>query len=248
MTPGGPQRYPAIHQYTAADDLRAIDILFDAGWISSGGARRCLSLLDSLAIDRTMRVLDIGCGRGGAAFMLAKRFGVHVDGIDITPINVEKALEALAGSEFERLVRFYDGCIFDFVAERAYDLVMSIDVFLHIDDLDRLFRKIRALLRPGGTLAFEVYCQGLRSDDMARYVTNAGYTIVSPDSMVAKLERCGFTSVAVDDLSAELMAYSESELQAARANGLTQYQDSLARRLTRLGKQEQSLNRFRARA
>ena len=45
------------------------------------------------------KVLDIGCGSGGSAFFMARHYGVHVTGIDLSSNMINLANDRLAKEE-----------------------------------------------------------------------------------------------------------------------------------------------------
>jgi len=55
------------------------------------------------------RVLDIGCGIGGPAFVLARKYGAHVTGIDLEPQLIERATRRAASSPRARSSRWRAG-------------------------------------------------------------------------------------------------------------------------------------------
>ena len=68
-----------------ADDLKGVDEFH------TGGVQATDDLLAQLKISSTTRVLDIGCGIGGAARHIASNTGVSVTGIDLTPDYINTA-------------------------------------------------------------------------------------------------------------------------------------------------------------
>lgn len=84
------------------------------------------ALVASLAIEPTMRILDVGCGDGTTALPLARR-GADVTGIDIARNLVEAGNRRAAEAGLQRL-RFQEGdaCRLDGVPDHAFDRTLSI--------------------------------------------------------------------------------------------------------------------------
>ena len=56
-----------------------------------GGINLTKEILKTEEINKTSRILDVGCGTGQTAAYLAEQYGAIVTGMDINPIMVEKA-------------------------------------------------------------------------------------------------------------------------------------------------------------
>jgi 2-polyprenyl-3-methyl-5-hydroxy-6-metoxy-1,4-benzoquinol methylase len=92
--------------------------------------------------------LDIGCGTGAFARSLAERSD-HVLGIDLSPEMVRVATSRSEGySNIE--YRVADVMEVDLPGEQ-YDCIASIATLHHMP-MDAILRKMKAALRPGGTL------------------------------------------------------------------------------------------------
>ncbi len=109
------------------------------------------------AIDSGARVLEIGCGPGTLAGMLARQ-GVQVTGIDTSAEMLQAARESLDGNqgggrqvEFKRLSALE---IEDSFAKETFDRVIGILVFSELsdDEIDCVFQQCREVLKPGGRL------------------------------------------------------------------------------------------------
>ncbi|MFL6248877.1 MAG: class I SAM-dependent methyltransferase [Thermoanaerobaculia bacterium] len=94
------------------------------------------------------RVLDAGCGPGGSAVWIARRFGCSVDGVDLFAPYIE-----IAGRYDASRVHFARA---DVTREppppETYDLVVCIAVGYLIEDKRSFFRNLIAALRPSGRL------------------------------------------------------------------------------------------------
>lgn len=106
---------------------------------------------------RPSRVLDVGCNAGLHALEWARR-GVEVVGIDSAPIAIDLARQRAGG---DARLRFEVGDLADPDLDRLgrFDLVTVLGgVFNCIPRAALLpaFRAIRAALRPGGDLVFDV--------------------------------------------------------------------------------------------
>ncbi len=99
-----------------------------------------------LGLRPDMRVLDIGCGWGGAARYMAERYGVEVVGITLSPRQAELAREVCAGLPVEIRLQDYREL------SGTYDRVFSIGMFEHVGYRNHctFMRIAREVLAPGG--------------------------------------------------------------------------------------------------
>jgi predicted TPR repeat methyltransferase len=96
-----------------------------------------------------LQILDLGCGTGlsGAAF---KDRAAHLTGIDLSPAMIEKARQR---GVYDTLAV---GDIEAGLGQAAYDLVVAADTLVYLGDLDAVFAKVGAALRPGAMFLFTV--------------------------------------------------------------------------------------------
>lgn len=111
-------------------------------------------LVHFASIPRGARVLDIGCGTGGAARWLAENLGCSVLGISISPVEVAAAIEKARGSGVENLIEFHvaDANKMDF-PEASFDAVWIVETSEHLVDKRRFLENCARVLKPGGRLA-----------------------------------------------------------------------------------------------
>jgi MPBQ/MSBQ methyltransferase len=109
------------------------------------------------------RLLDVGCGIGGSARILARDYGFDVLGISISPAQITRARELTPASLQERC-RFavMDALALDLpdgAAEgtdgtpgQGFDAVWSVEAGPHMADKQRYADELLRVLRPGGRL------------------------------------------------------------------------------------------------
>ncbi|MEO1001927.1 MAG: methyltransferase domain-containing protein [Cyanobacteria bacterium J06638_7] len=103
-------------------------------------------------LPRGARVLDVGCGIGGSARILAAHYGFDVLGISISAAQIERA-RALTGPHLSHC-RFavMDALALE-LADGSFDAVWSVEASPHMPDKQRYADELLRVLRPGGTLA-----------------------------------------------------------------------------------------------
>ena len=98
------------------------------------------------------RVLDVGCGIGGSARILARDYGLDVLGISISPAQIARAT-ALTPASLPRC-RFQVMDALDLtLADGSFDAVWSVEACPHMPDKQRYADELLRVLRPGGLLA-----------------------------------------------------------------------------------------------
>lgn len=105
------------------------------------------------------KVLEVGCGAGGPARVLAGEKGAVVTGIDITPglIDLARRLSEVADIS----VRFETADALDLPFEEAtFDVVWTQHAAAAIADKTRFYAEMRRVLKPGGRLAMHDMMQG----------------------------------------------------------------------------------------
>ena len=111
-------------------------------------------LAELAGIESTDRVLDLGCGIGGPARLIAASRGCRVIGVDLSEGFVEAARYLSLRTGQQQRVEFHAGSALalDF-ADASFDVVLLQHVAMNIADRPRLYREIRRLLAPGGRFA-----------------------------------------------------------------------------------------------
>jgi ubiquinone/menaquinone biosynthesis C-methylase UbiE len=170
--------------------------------IHPGGRAATEQLLSRAAIDAETRVLDVGCGVGTTAITVAERYGADVTAVDIAPLMLERAREAVEAANVKDRVHLQEGDILalDF-ADDSFDVVIAEAVTMFVDR-PRAARELIRVCRPGGRVlateflwrrppsdeAREVFlgqvCPGLHFDtaeDWVRIYTEAGLSDIEID-------------------------------------------------------------------
>lgn len=151
--------------------IAGMQMLYGEGFLSPGGPAEMAVFLDGIDLSGC-RVLDLGCGIGGAAVMLAEHFSAaHVTGVDIAedliPRATARAHEHGLGERIDfRAVR--PGPLpFD---DETFDVVFIKDVVSHVADKTAQFRELARVLRPGGRLLCAEFLIGdLKGEGRAIY-------------------------------------------------------------------------------
>ncbi len=159
--------------------------------------RQVEELIRFCGLGRGERVLDVGCGLGRHAFLLAER-GLRVEGLELSPSLIEQLHGSAAGRPE---ITVHQGDILDPPPQLAgrFDAVVGFFVLHHLPDLDRAALQVRRLLRPGGRVAFlepnafnpAFYLQIALTPGM-RWRAERGLLLMRPSVVLGAFQRAGF--------------------------------------------------------
>jgi phosphoethanolamine N-methyltransferase len=196
------------------DEIRKYEAVYGRHFVSPGGEATAREVLGLIAWQPNMDVLDVGCGLGGAALLMAQAFGARVHAIDLSRNMLGLAQARCQEAGLTHAVTFEHADILRYDRPARYDLVHSRDVFLHIHDKSRLLDALMRCLRPGGLLLFTDYlCRaGARSADFAAYIHERGYDLRALEEYAALLELAGFDIILAQDRTADFVDILEREL------------------------------------
>jgi SAM-dependent methyltransferase len=130
------------------------------GYTLVGNYARALTfkeLLDQLPLEEFKRIMDLGCGYGEYAFMLADALPqATVTALDINQTSIQN-IERLAREHGMDNLETHGNTI-DTLQDRdgQYDFIYSVDVFEHIKEEEMPFAQAKEKLRTGGYLLIKI--------------------------------------------------------------------------------------------
>jgi len=206
------QKWLDENQYSRNGILR-YERIFGKTFVSTGGAETTSMLTKDLGLTPDMKVLDIACGIGGSAFLMAREYGVQVHGVDLSTnmLGIAKEYREQSEPDVKHRVQFHmeDVTTMSY-PDSFYDLVYSRDAIMHIEDKRALYKNFYNTLKPGGQLLVTDYCWGNmeHTEKFLNYVAQRNYHLLNVEEYGKILESVGFKNVkAVDktDLMVEVM-------------------------------------------
>jgi len=105
-----------------------------------------------------MRVLDLGCGWGSASLWIAE----HYPNTQVTAVsNSRPQRDFIAGLAAERGLGNVDAILCDmnhFNTDRRFDRVVSVEMFEHMRNYERLFERVAGWLESDGRFFMHIFC------------------------------------------------------------------------------------------
>lgn len=171
-----------------AEHLRAVDEFH------IGGGPATEHLLDPLGLGPHTKVLDIGCGIGGAVRHMVRTYGCDVTGMDLTPdfVDTARRLSERLGVTAE----FFVGSALEMPFESDhFDVATLLHVGMNIPDKPGLFAEVARVLKPGGIFAvYDVMRLGNHPEFPLPWSTSLETSFLEPaDAYLAAAEAAGFS-------------------------------------------------------
>ena len=188
------------------------------------GRAATLELAQAAGIRSAMRVLDIGSGVGGTSRCLAREFGCHVTGIDLTEEYCRTAAMLSSRVGLAGLVDYHQGDATKLpFPDASFDVVWTEHVAMNIPDKPALYREMYRVLKPGGTLAIHDILAGPSGPVIfpvpwAR--TQESSFLATPEELRDLLEKAGFNITVWSDKTEAARAWFVSLAEKIRKDGL----------------------------
>ncbi len=195
------------------DDLAPVDEFH------IGGRDATAHAVAKMGLDAGARVLDVGCGIGGAARYIASHAGCRVTGIDLTPEFIATARRLTELTGLDGKISFEVASALDMPFEDgAFDAALTLHVAMNIPERAALYGEIARVMKPGATLC--VYdVMKLGKDELAYPVpwaeTPATSHLTTADEMRGLLDDAGFDLGEVEDRGDFARNFFQKALAAA---------------------------------
>lgn len=183
--------------------IKFLEDMWGEGFLSPGGAEEAALVVEGLVLSGKT-VLDIGCGSGAIAVLLAGDLGAErVIGIDVEAPVVEAARARVdkAGLSDRIDIRLIEPGPLPFDAN-SFDIVYSKDSIIHIPDKEALCADAFRVLRPGGWFAASDWLtshDGAPSPEMQEYIRaeDLDFAMASPARYERALQEAGFKEISL---------------------------------------------------
>lgn len=188
------------------------------------GLPATVELADRLHIRAGQHIVDIGCGLGGPARYMAKRFNCHVSGVDITEpfVQAGNKLSALLGMEGRVTIEHGDGQRLPY-PEARFDGAYTQHVTMNVADRPAFFSEAFRVLKPGAFFALTEHGLGPKGDvhhPVPWSEDGRGEYLVTPSETRVLLQGAGFQDIDIEDTGTRYVAGYRMSLEKAEKGAL----------------------------
>jgi len=205
-------------------DTLTIEDLAPVDHFHARGFPATVKLADRLPVKAGQHIVDIGCGLGGPARYMAKRFGCTVSGVDITEPFIVAAgkLTALLRMEGQVKLELGDGLRLPY-RDASFDGALTQHVTMNVADRRAFFGEAYRALKPGAFFALTEHGLGPTGNPHHPVPWSMDGTeafLIPPAETRSLLERAGFEAIEITDTGAEYLATYRVAIEGAERGEL----------------------------
>jgi arsenite methyltransferase len=118
-----------------------------------GGEKLTRQLASATLVSPNSNVLDVACGNGTSARLIAANFGATVTGCDYSSVNLERATITSRDAGLNRKTQFVRGNAEHLpFAPESFDVTVCECSLCLFENMDTALQRIRSVLKPGGRI------------------------------------------------------------------------------------------------
>lgn len=177
---------------------------YGSGMMSEGGDQGIDLMFQGIDL-KNKKALDVGSGLGGVAQYLVEKHTMDITGLEINPLMIQDATKRIPQS-LQSQLRYLLSTSDDKLnfPDNHFDVVYSKEVFIHLKDKLALFKELKRVLKPDGTLIIADWVapkEGLWSKPLQSMIDIDGLTLIAQTQKNYKsiLEQAGFKMISVKD-------------------------------------------------
>ncbi len=180
-----------------------------------GGQEMTIQLAKTAALPEGTTVLDVGCGLGGPARMLATEYGCRVTGLDLTEEFCKTAEILTQAVGLSEKVDFINGNALDIPFEpETFDAIWSQHCSMNIKDKLQLYTQFSKVVKTGGKLVIHDITAG--SNQPVHFPVPWAKEpsvnfLISEEELLNLLEEKGFKPVHWQDVSEKALNWFKQQ-------------------------------------
>jgi len=197
--------------------IAVLELIWGEGFMAPGGEGNVDNMVEGLEL-QDKRVLDIGCGLGKPACILAKKYGAYVVGTDLESHLIERSIQRAAEAGLTAQTEFIvvEPGPLDF-ADDSFDIIVCSGAFTQVHDKSSMYKECLRALKPGGVLSCYDWMksEGEYSQDMLHWFELEGltYAMETTEKHQQLLLAAGFETVTMSDRSPWFRRKVKEELE-----------------------------------
>jgi len=200
--------------------ITVMELIWGDGFMAPGGEGNVDKLVEGLEL-QGKQVLDIGCGLGRPACILAEKYGAYVVGTDLENHLIDRSKQRAKDMDLAKRTEFMTvkpGSL-DF-ADESFDFIVSSGAFTQIENKLAMYQECLRVLKPGGVLSCYDWMksEGEYSQDMLQWFEVEGltYAMETKEEHQRLVLAAGFDSIAIKDRSPWFRKKVKQELEQLR--------------------------------
>jgi SAM-dependent methyltransferase len=180
-----------------------------------GGFAATIALAEAVQLRPNDTVIDLGCGLGGPARVLAELYRCRVHGIDVNPKRIEQARSLSTFVRLDKLVSFEIGDIRTYIPGDRFSVLWAQNTWIHFANPNLFGQIARSMLHPRARIAFEDVClirecaTDQERDALAHLCDAWNCEIRSPSEWVDGIRDAGFEVPIIEDSHPMMVSYLE---------------------------------------
>ena len=147
-------------------------------------------------VDKSDKILDIGCGGGVNIEKFLKITRGNVDGLDYSEVSVSESIKRNNAAVDDGRCKVMQADVSDMpIDDESYDLVTGFETIYFWPDLGETFKEVSRIIRPNGRFMIAQGTDGTHPDDEKWLATVEGMSVYTAPELEKYLLNAGFNSV-----------------------------------------------------